>query len=97
MSLEEEQQRYYDAMHAVQTGVSYVMEYDPDETSHKNLRMGMNSSLLSTSALAQLLMNKGFFTEEEYFKYLANFAEEEIKMYKANLKKRWPNVDIELR
>ena len=81
MSIEEDKERYMAAMHAMQTGVSYRMQYDPDEATLKKTRVGINSSLMNCGVLAKLLLDKGIFTEAEYYKELADFAEREKDSY----------------
>jgi hypothetical protein len=85
MSEEEDQVRYKAAMHAVQTGVAYKMQYDPGETSPKHLRTGVNSAMVETSALVQLLVDKGIITDGEWYKTLADFAERERDTYQREL------------
>jgi len=78
---EQDQRRYTAAMHAVQSGVALKMHWDPDETSPKHLRVGMNSALIGNGALAKLLLDKGVFTEDEFHAALADFAEAEVESY----------------
>lgn len=77
----EARQRYAAAMHGVQTGIAYEMEHGSKETEPKHLRVGVNSALLDSGALATLLMRKGVITEVEYFETLAEFAERELTSY----------------
>ncbi len=78
---EADQERYYKALHAVQTGVGYLMERTTRETDPKHLRVGVNSSLINSSALAKLLIDKGLITQDEYEAVLADFAEAEKASY----------------
>lgn len=89
-TVEQAQQRYLDAMHAMQTGVKMLLQVDPGdgdtgETSPKHLRVGVNSALASISATAKLLMDKGFITELEYFTALADFTEADVRSYEQRL------------
>jgi hypothetical protein len=82
--------RYQAALHAIQSGVNILIQEQPSqrvtgECSPKHLRVGVNSALLDSAALAKLLMDKGVFSEEEYFTYLAEFAELEVKDYEKRL------------
>jgi hypothetical protein len=77
--------RYEAAMHAMQTGVAYVMEKDPSETSPKHLRVGVNSSLIEQAAIAEILVEKGLLTWDEYYKKLADVAERERNSYKEHV------------
>lgn len=84
MSLETEKQRYAKAMHAMRSAIAFSQNYGQD-TQPKHLRVGVNSALISSSALVQLLVEKGILTEEEYVKRLADLTEEEVKMYEEQL------------
>lgn len=57
---------YEEALHAVQSGVAYSHAKGSDDGSPKQLRVGVNSALVDSSALAHLLIQKGLITEEEY-------------------------------
>lgn len=81
MSIEEDRARYERAMHAMQSGVAARMGYDHGETTPKHLRVGVNSALLQNSALALLLMRTGVIAEADYWKALADAAEEEKGLY----------------
>lgn len=73
--------RYTAAMHAVQTGIAYIMEKDLTETQPKHLRVGISSSMVTELAVAELLIAKGIFTGDEYEKALADAAEREVGLY----------------
>jgi len=73
--------RYRAAMHKMQTGVALKMQHDPDETSQKHLRVGVNGAMADQGGLVTLLIEKGIFTVDEYEKVIADFAEREAKMY----------------
>lgn len=88
MSLEQDQERYRAAMHAVQSGVAAKMEYDGSETSPKHLRVGVNSAMVEHSALAGLLMRKGVISQEEFYAALADAAEQEQRLYETWLSER---------
>ncbi len=87
--LSELKARYAAAMHAVQSGVAVMMNFDGGtergETSPKHLRTGVNSALVDSGALAGLLMRKGVITEEEYLEALAEAAEREKLAYEQRL------------
>lgn len=78
-------ERYRAAMHAVQSGVAMMMQFDQKDTTPKHLRVGVNSALVDSAALASLLMKKGLFTEEEYLEELAMAAEKEQANYEKRL------------
>lgn len=84
-TVEQANARYKRALHAVQSGVAALMHYDRDHASPKDLRIGMNSAMISNSALTQLLIEKGVITESEYFTSLADFAEFERETYEDEL------------
>lgn len=83
---EKHARRLLDAQHAMQSGVLFVLtnqDFDllAHESSPKHLRVGVNTAMSEVGALARLLMEKGVFTREEYFKALADAMEEEQKTY----------------
>jgi hypothetical protein len=67
--------------HAMQTGVGHVMQRDPKSTEPKMLRTGMNSALVSHSALVKLLFRKGVITELEYWTALVEEMRAEVQSY----------------
>jgi hypothetical protein len=86
--------RYLAAVHAMQTGVKMLAHRqnpsggpvpDEAETSPKHLRVGVNSALLDSGALAALLIEKGIITAEEHVAKLAELAEADVASYKARL------------
>lgn len=79
------QQRYAAAAHAMQSGVAAKMAFDPAETTPKHLRVGVNSSMISDKAIAELLIAKGIFTREEFLEALASAMEDEAKLYEDEL------------
>lgn len=84
------------AQHAMQSGVAMELQHDPSSGSPKHLRVGVNTALVDTAALAKLLIAKGLITENEYLGALAAGMEEEVERYKVTLKTWFPNVDITL-
>lgn len=84
-TVEQAKARYQRALHAVQSGVAALMHYDRDHASPKDLRVGVNSAMISTSALTNLLIEKGVISESEYFTSLADFAEVERETYSDEL------------
>ena len=81
------QDRYLDAVHAMQTGVAFLIEQEPGdkESSPKHLRVGVNSALLSLGGLVQVLIDKGILTPEEYLKAQADSAEREVADYERRI------------
>ncbi len=80
--------KYEDLLHAMQSGVAMKMNYDGAETSPKHLRVGVNSAMCDSSALARLLVEKGLITNEEYEKAITDMMAEEVKRYEAWLNER---------
>jgi len=87
-------ERYYKALHAVQTGVA-MMENDlhSNEMTPKHFRVGINSAMIDSSALAKLLIHKSIITQDEYAEFLANEMEKEVKIYENKIKKNM-NIDV---
>ena len=54
-------------LHAIQTGVAFCIERGSKEAEGKHLRVGINNALCELGAVTKLLIDKGVFTEEEYF------------------------------
>ncbi len=96
MSIEEKRLKYEQLLHAMQTGVAFVMEIDEGETSPKHLRVGVNSAMIDSGAMAGLLIKKGIITEDEYYDALIEVAEREVQSYKAILAKLYPGGKFEL-
>jgi hypothetical protein len=86
LSVERDRQRYTDALHAVQTGIKTEMELGQSrDLEPKHLRVGINSALVDSAAIAHLLMAKGVISEAEYYEALAEEAEREQARYEARL------------
>ena len=75
------QERYHAAAHAMQSGVATEMNYNPKPTDAKHLRVGVNSALVDSAALAELLISKGVIAEDEYLEAIATAMEREAKSY----------------
>ncbi len=74
-------QRYYAAVHAMQSGVAYEMNSDPRATEPKHLRVGVNTALRNQASLTELLISKGIITEDELMKALALGMEKEQALF----------------
>jgi hypothetical protein len=85
---QEDNERYFRAMHAMQSGVAMQMNWDTIPTEPKHLRVGVNSALVDFSALMTLLINKGVISRDELDKALADMAEEEVKRYERIISER---------
>jgi hypothetical protein len=80
-TVEQAKARYLAAAHAMQSGVAMAMNYDASQTDPKHLKVGVNSALVTASAIVHLLIAKGVITEAEYFIGLANLMEDERDSY----------------
>lgn len=78
------QKRRYDAaVHSYQSAIAYQIEHlglngagaDP-----KHLRVGVNSAMADHGAITKLLIEKGVFTEAEYFEAVVFMAEQEASL-----------------
>lgn len=83
--LQRKMNEYLGLMHAVQSGVAMEHQMDPSDGSPKHLRVGINSALVSNSALVELLVSKGVFTDEEYLDALIKKTREEKENYEQRL------------
>lgn len=81
-------ERHHAAAHAVQSGVAMEMNYDPQPTTPKHLRTGINMAFSDQAGLARLLIAKGLISEEEYVKAVADEAEAEQLRYEKRLSAR---------
>ena len=72
---------YQQAAHAMQSGVAMMMNYDNTETEPKHLRVGLNSAFVNDAALAQLLIDKGIITLQEYQDSLTKEMNKEVERY----------------
>lgn len=71
--------------HAIQSGVAMEMELGSKDTEPKHLRVGVNLAMAQHSALTKLLIEKGLFTEEEYFDAQITLMKVEVAMYEKRL------------
>lgn len=78
--------RYVQLAHAVQSGIAQMMEYDKTFTTPKHLRVGIDMAKADIGGLARLLIQKGVFTEEEYYAAMVDGAEREVSEYEQRLR-----------
>lgn len=64
------------------------------ETESKHLRVGVNSALVETSALARLMFRKGLMNASEYYDTLIEAWEQEVDSYRARIKQIHPGLEI---
>lgn len=84
MSKERDAERYRAAMHGVQTAIAYELgRGDSKECEPKHLRVGINSAMVDSGAIVELLIEKGVFTWDEFYAKLADKAEAELASYQA--------------
>ena len=94
MSVDEKKALYLNMMHGMQSGVAHQLVLNPKLCTPKDLRVGVNSALIQDSALAQLLMEKGIITEEEYWTRILRLLTIEITNLRREVAQRM-NVPIE--
>ena len=71
---------------AMQSGVAAEIGAGvSQETELKHLRVGVNSAMCDTAALAGLLISKGIITREEYVKAIADQMEAEAETYRQRI------------
>lgn len=95
-SLDDIKREYAGLCHAMQSGVAMMMNYDPQATAPKHLRVGVNSAMVDSGALAGLLLSKGLITELEYFTALRDKMREEVEKYKTEISDRLGGAKINL-
>jgi hypothetical protein len=77
---------YEAALHGIQSAVAFRLSSGWDGASPKHLRTGLNSAMVEHSALAQLLMKKGVFTEAEYLEEMRLAMNNELWREEQDLK-----------
>lgn len=79
---EEQEKRYMSALHTVQSALRFQLERLGEKSSItlKHLAVGRSSALANQGAIAKLLIDKGVFTEAEYFDAVVEFAEREADL-----------------
>jgi hypothetical protein len=97
MTSEEKRARYAALLHAVQTGIAWELQLDHPEAdlntdenlrAHKHLRTGIDGSKSDHGALAELLIERGVFTLEDYEDALLRGLEREKARYERVLSER---------
>jgi hypothetical protein len=83
--LDDLRRRYEAALHGMQAGVALEEARGAKNMTPKHLRVGVNSAMVDSAALALALIRKGVLTEEEYFEALAETAEREKEAYEERL------------
>ena len=82
-----DQDRYYKACHAMQSGVAMEMHLPEtrDAAGPKHLRVGVNSAMVETSTLVKILIDKGIITLDDWDRELADSMENEVMRYEQRL------------
>jgi hypothetical protein len=78
-------EEYRALMHAVQSGVGFMLDFDSREGTAKHLRVGVNSALINQCAIIKLLINRGVITELEYWESVVEQTKLEILSYEEKL------------
>jgi hypothetical protein len=89
MTPDEFYRQYTALLHALQTGVMYRQQLDPRDGTPKHLRVGINASKVDHAALVRLLIDRGIFTEAEYFVALLEEMKVEVQRYEAELSQHY--------
>lgn len=82
---------YHQLAHAMQCGVAAEMAIPSRShlTEPKHLRVGVNSSLVNSSALGELLIAKGLITELEYVQAMRDGMAREVETYQQRLSEHY--------
>jgi len=83
---------YQFLLHALQSGVLAEIELNDPAAAHntlahgpKHLRVGVNSAIVQSSGLANLLIQKGVITEVEFWRSQVAGFREEVQRYEQKL------------
>lgn len=74
-------EKYLQLAHAMQTGVAFEQQHGSADGTPKHLRVGINSIAVNDAALVRLLMEKGLFTETEYWRAVVEEMQREVDRY----------------
>ena len=105
MTNDEFLQRYRELGHAVQTGIKMKLEFDLRKASGmtndlfdvlKHIRVGVDTAKSDEGAVGRLLIEKGVFTEQEYFEAILKGLEAEVQSYELLLEKKYGLKGVKL-
>ncbi|MCB0081605.1 MAG: hypothetical protein KDE50_16715 [Caldilineaceae bacterium] len=82
---EEKIAKYHQLAHAMQSGVAAMQHYDATPTSPKHLRVGVNSAMVETTVIVEILVAKGVLTYDEFLDALIAGMEREVQTYESKL------------
>lgn len=78
-----QKRRYDTAVHTYQSAIAFQITRLGENgagADAKHLRVGINSAMSDHGALAKLLIEKGVFTNDEYFEAIVQMAEHEASL-----------------
>lgn len=87
---------YLDDAHAIQSGLKMQSNFDKTITDPMDIRVGVNMLFVQQAALADLLMQKGIFTLEEYMAAMDRAAKTEKERLEKLLSEHFNNTKITL-
>lgn len=88
---------YYEYAHKIQTAIAFLISssnFNAHEPKH--LRVGIDLLRAEQTALAELLIAKGIFTEEEYMEVIIKGLEKEAERYGDRVRKIAKIGDIQI-
>ena len=92
-TLDRLKKRSMELLHGMQSAIEFGFGGADGNPKHKHLRVGINNALISHSALVQTLIQKGVFTEEEYFTNYVAALEAEVAGYEEEARgKGFPSI-----
>lgn len=78
-------QEYLAHAHGMQTGVALMMERGGKDHQPKHLRVGINAAMADQAGLVKLLIDKGVFTEVEYYEAVRDSMKLERDRYQVDV------------
>lgn len=88
--------RYFGAVHAVQSGVAMEMEFGSPAATAKHLRTGLDVGKAEFGGLAKLLISKGIITEDEHYAAITEAVEQEQADYERRLTEKFGGNPVKL-
>ena len=80
-------QEYLRLCHAIQTGIVHIIDSGGNLAEPKHLRTGIDITKCEQGALAELLMDKGLITKEEYQEKILKYLRLEVEVTEELLSK----------
>lgn len=94
MTFEELSVREQQLLHAMQSGVEYRRNKRDQEPKH--LRVGINSALIDSGAVMQVLIDKGILTAEELLAARVKLLEDEVEAYRKEISDELGGAEVNL-